>query len=105
MNMLKIDGDIDPVEIQYMEELIEQANLTTDQKSILYSNLKNLDFEKIDVSEFKENEAYRIAFVEAMYNMAKIDKIIKPSEKIYFYKVARELGFEKEELKDIFDDI
>lgn len=105
INMLKIDGEINENEVKLMEELIEKTKLEADQKGQLLLKINNSDFEKIDISEIKEDEIQRIAFVEALYNMAKIDQEIKPSEKIYFYSIAKELGFEKEEIQNIFDDI
>lgn len=105
INMSKIDFDLDQAEIDLITTLIEESNLTNDEKMVLLDNLRVKDLFKIDLNPFKENELYSIALIENLTAVMHADSIIKPSEKIYFNKIASELGFTREQINDFFESL
>ena len=72
---------------------------------VLLDNLRVKDLFKIDLNPFKENELYSIALIENLTAVMHADSIIKPSEKIYFNKIASELGFTREQINDFFESL
>lgn len=100
INMAKIDFDVDQSEVDFISSMIEQSDLTDDQKMALLESLHSKDLFKIDFTPIKENELYSIALIENLAAVMHADSIIKPSEKIYFHKVIIELGFTKEQFSD-----
>lgn len=100
INMAKIDFDVDQSEVDFISSMIEESDLTNDQKMLLLESLHSKDLFKIDFTPIKENELYSIALIENLAAVMHADSIIKPSEKIYFHKVIIELGLTKEQFSD-----
>lgn len=103
MNVAKIDFDMHEKEIEFISDLIENSDLEDDEKSTLLEELHSKELIQIDLSAIKGNDLYSLALIEILSEIIKIDGIIKSVEKIYFYKIAKELGFTKEDVTEMLE--
>lgn len=103
MNVAKIDFDMHEKEIEFISDLIENSDLEDDEKGTLLEELHSKELIQIDLSAIKGNDLYSLALIEILSEIIKIDGIIKSVEKIYFYKIAKELGFTKEDVTEMLE--
>ena len=101
INTAKIDFEINEKEVEFISLIIDNSDLNEDEKIQLFEKLHSKNLDEIDFSEFKNNEIYAISLLESVASLILIDKIVKPLEKMYFYKIARELGFTKEDVSEL----
>lgn len=104
INMAKIDFDLDETEIDLITEMIDRSDLAIDEKMNLLEQLRSNELIPIDFEPLKSNDLYAISLIENIAAVMKADSIIKPSEKIYFYKVVNELGFSKEQVSEFIEE-
>ncbi len=101
INIAKIDFEVHEEEVEFISLLIEDSDLNEDEKMDLVQTLHTKDLTEIDFSVFKGNDLYSLTLIESLASLILIDGITKAVEKIYFYKIARELGFTKEDVSDM----
>lgn len=104
INIAKIDFEVHEQEVEFISNLIEESDLNDDEKMTLVETLHIKDLAEIDFSLFKGNDLYALTLIESLASLILIDGITKAVEKIYFYKIARELGFTKEDVSEMLDD-
>jgi uncharacterized membrane protein YebE (DUF533 family) len=100
INMAKIDFDLDQTEIDLITSMIDNSELSNDEQMLLLDGLRAKELFKFDLTSIKDNELYSIALVENLAAVIHADSIVKPSEKIYFSKIALELGFDKDQISE-----
>lgn len=103
INMAKIDFDLDPAEIDLITSMIDDSELSDEEKMSLLNGLRDKELYKFDLTSLKENELYSIALIENLAAVMHADSVIKPSEKIYFIKITSELGFTKDQVSEYLD--
>ena len=101
INTAKIDFEINEKEVEFITLMMDNSDLNEDEKIQLFEKLHSKNLDEIDFSDFKNNELYAISLLESLASLILIDKIVKPVEKMYFYKIAREVGFTKEEVSEL----
>lgn len=101
INTAKIDFEINEKEVELISLLIDNSDLNDDEKIQLFEKLHSKNLDEIDFSEFKNNDLYALSLLESLASLILIDEIVKPLEKMYFYKIARELGFTKEDVSEL----
>lgn len=101
INTAKIDFEINKKEVEFITLMMDNSDLNEDEKIQLFEKLHSKNLDEIDFSDFKNNELYAISLLESLASLILIDKIVKPVEKMYFYKIAREVGFTKEEVSEL----
>ena len=47
---------------------------------------------------------YATALLESLIAVLKVDNIVRPAEKIYLFKIAHDLGFDKETIKEMLEE-
>lgn len=104
INIAKIDFEVHEEEVEFISLLIEDSDLSDDEKMKLVETLHTKDLAEIDFSIFKGNDLYALTLIESLASLILIDGITKAVEKIYFYKIARELGFTKEDVSDMLEE-
>ena len=104
INIAKIDFEVHEQEVEFISNLIDESELTDDEKMTLVETLHIKDLAEIDFSIFKGNDLYALTLIESLASLILIDGITKAVEKIYFYKIARELGFTKEDVSDMLEE-
>lgn len=103
INVAKIDFELHEEEITFIVEMIDEADLNDNDKMSLMKNLHAKEIIDLDLSQIKNNDLYCLSLIESLISIVKIDNIIKPSERIYLYKLAKELGFDKNDIKEMLD--
>jgi uncharacterized tellurite resistance protein B-like protein len=98
INMAKVDFNLAPEEIEYITQLINESDLTDTDKFDLLSSLHDNKFTEIDFSAFRSDTQYSISLISKLIKVAKADKVVKPEEKIYLFKVGKDLGFSHDEI-------
>lgn len=101
INTAKIDFEINEKELEFISLMMENSDLNEDEKIQLFEKLHSKNLDEIDFSEFKNNDLYALSLLESLASLILIDEIVKPLEKMYFYKIARELGFTKEDVSEL----
>ncbi len=104
INIAKIDFEVHEEEVEFISLLIEDSDLSDDEKMKLVETLHTKDLAEIDFSVFKGNDLYSLTLIESLASLILIDGITKAVEKIYFYKIARELGFTKDDVSDMLEE-
>ncbi|MBA5247843.1 TerB family tellurite resistance protein [Marnyiella aurantia] len=104
INIAKIDFELHNQEIEFISNLVEDSELCDDEKMALVGQLHSKDLVEIDLSIFLGNDLYALTLIESLASLIKIDGIIKSVEKIYFYKIARELGFTRDDVSDMLQE-
>lgn len=104
INMAKIDFKLDEAEIEFLSELIDNSSISENEKLNLLQSLSNKEIFDVDLKSIANNNLYAIALLENLAEIAHVDKILKTSEKIYFYKVAADLGFSKDQVSELLDN-
>jgi uncharacterized membrane protein len=101
INIAKIDFDFGTDEVEFITNMIEESSLTDSEKMILLDQLHTKELVDIDYTKLKDNLLYSTVLIESLIAIVKIDSIIKPSEKIYLFKIANDLGFSREDIKEM----
>ena len=90
-------------EVEFLSQLIEESELDDDAKMNLIEQLHLKELIDVDLNLLKNNDLFALALIESLSSIIKIDGSVKSVEKIYFYKIAKELGFSKEEVKEMLE--
>ena len=101
INVAKIDFDFCQQEKDFLTEMINSSGLSDDKKSELLCKMHESGITDIDFSAVKTNEIYALALLESVVAVINLDGIMKPSEKIYLFKIAKDLGIDREKLDEI----
>lgn len=104
INIAKVDFEVHDGEVEFISLIIEDSDLNDDQKMDLVETLHTKDLAEINFSVFKGNDLYALTLIESLASLILIDGVTKAVEKIYFYKIARELGFTKEDVSDMLEE-
>jgi hypothetical protein len=94
--MAKIDFKIAPEEEEYIAKLIDESDLEDDDKMDLINILHTKEMTDVDLSAFKDNIQYSTALIANLVAVAKADNVVKPEERIYLFKIGKELGYDRE---------
>ena len=103
INVAKIDFNMQESEVEFLSQLIEESELDDDAKMNLIEQLHLKELIDVDLNLLKNNDLFALALIESLSSIIKIDGSVKSVEKIYFYKIAKELGFSKEEVKEMLE--
>lgn len=101
INMAKIDFNLAPEEIEYITKSIDESDLTDTDKFDLLSALHDNKSSEIDFSVFRSDTQYSVSLISKLIQVAKADKFVKPEEKIYLFKVGKDLGFGHDEIMEM----
>lgn len=101
INIAKIDFDFSANEKAFLTNMIDSCELSDDKKADLLNKMHEKELTDIDFKGIKTNEAYSISMLESLVSVINLDGAMNPSEKIYLYKIAKDLGIEKDTLDDI----
>lgn len=101
INMAKVDFNVSPEEEEYIAKQIEESGLEENDKMEFINILHSKDMADADLSAFKDNSQYAIALMTKLVEVAKADNVVKPEERIYLFKIGKELGFDKEDVLDM----
>ena len=105
INIAKIDFDFSQEEKDFITEMIDNSDeLRNREKKELLEQLNDEKLVDIDFNRLRGNILYATALLESLIAVVKVDNIVRPSEKIYLFKIAHDLGFDKDTIKEMLDE-
>ena len=105
INIAKIDFDFSQEEKDFITEMIDNSDeLRNREKKELLEQLNDEKLVDIDFNRLRGNILYATALLESLIAVVKVDNIVRPAEKIYLFKIAHDLGFDKETIKEMLEE-
>lgn len=105
INIAKIDFDFSQEEKDFITEMIDNSDeLRNREKKELLEQLNDEKLVDIDFNRLRGNILYATALLESLIAVVKVDNIVRPTEKIYLFKIAHDLGFDKETIKEMLEE-
>lgn len=105
INIAKIDFDFSQEEKDFITEMIDNSDeLRNREKKELLEQLNDEKLVDIDFKRLRGNILYATALLESLIAVVKVDNIVRPAEKIYLFKIAHDLGFDKETIKEMLEE-
>ena len=74
------------------------------EKKELLEQLNDEKLQDIDFNRLRGNILYATALLESLIAVVKVDNIVRPAEKIYLFKIAHDLGFDKDTIKEMLEE-
>ena len=105
INLLKIDRKIDTKEVKFMDEFIKKSDINPSDKTALIESLSNDKTFEIDYGIFKNSHMESTGMLMDMIALIQLDDNLHFSEKIYFKKVAEEIGIEKDQVEELLTEL
>ena len=103
INIAKIDSDFSEKEISFLTQLIDEAELSNDEKVSLLKLLRKKELTDIEFKQYKDNPMFVTSLIENLIAVIYLDGIVAPSEKIYLYKIAADLGMSRDMIADLLN--
>ena len=105
INIAKIDFDFCQEEKDFITGMIDSSDeLSDEDKMELVGQLHDEKLQDIDFNRLRGNAIYATSLLESLISVVKVDNIVRPTEKIYLFKIAHDLGFDKEAIKEMLDE-
>lgn len=101
INLMKIDGKIDEEEVKFIENFLEQTDLSSDDKIELISKLSEQSKIKIDYTPFKEDKEEALQLLIDLIALAKCDGQFHITEKMVIKEISKNLGFDENDLIEL----
>lgn len=105
INLLNIDRHIDENEIKFIKDLISKSDISQNEKKNLIEDFSKSKVYDIDFSFFKNSHMESTGMLMDMIALIQSDEKLHFSEKIYFKKVAEEIGIEKDEVEELLTEL
>ena len=105
INIAKIDFDFSQEEKDFITEMIDKSDeLRNREKKELLEQLNDEKLQDIDFNRLRGNVLYATSLLESLIAVVKVDNIVRPAEKIYLFKIAHDLGFDKDTIKEMLEE-
>lgn len=105
INIAKIDFDFSQEEKDFITEMIDNSDeLRNREKKELLEQLNDEKLVDIDFNRLRGNILYATSLLESLIAVVKVDNIVRPAEKIYLFKIAHDLGFDKDTIKEMLEE-
>ena len=105
INIAKIDFDFSQEEKDFITEMIEKSDELSDEDRMdLVNQLHDEKLQDIDFNRLRGNVIYATSLLESLIAVVKVDNIVRPAEKIYLFKIAHDLGFDKDTIKEMLEE-
>lgn len=101
INIAKIDSDFSEKEISFLTQLIDEAELSDDEKVSLLALLHTRELTDMEFKPYKDNVMFVTSLLENLVEIIYLDGIVAPSERIYLYKIASDLGVPRNMVEDL----
>ena len=104
INAAKIDHNFTEKKRNFVDNEIENSSLSEEEQLLLASSYNTEQLFQVDINLLKGDDSYSISLLKKIIYLYQIDGKISLAEKIYLKKIARELGYAPEDLKDFFNE-
>lgn len=100
-NLMKIDGQSDEEELNFLASMIEESDLTTDEKISLISNLSSQETRLEGIEIIATSPSESISLMADMIALSKADGKIHITEKLYIKQIGKMLGFSDSDIDEM----
>ena len=104
INAAKIDHNFTEKKRNFVDNEIENSSLSEEEQLLLASSYNTEQLFQVDINLLKDDDSYSISLLKKIIYLYQLDGKISLAEKIYLKKIARELGYKPEDLKDFFNE-
>lgn len=104
INAAKIDHNFTEKKRNSVDNEIENSSLSEEEQLLLASSYNTEQLFQVDINLLKDDDSYSISLLKKIIYLYQLDGKISLAEKIYLKKIARELGYTPEDLKDFFNE-
>lgn len=104
INTAKIDHNFTERKRNFIDNEIENSSLSEEEQLSLASSYNTEQLFQVDIKLLKDDDYYSISLLKKIIYLYQLDGKISLAEKIYLKKIARELGYTPEDLKDFFNE-
>ena len=101
---MKVDGDTDKAEIEFLKELSSAVKFNAEQTSDLQSRFAAKNLVGIDFSPYQNHPDEALNLMLDLVNMSKQDGKVQPTEKMYIKKVAEQLSLSQIDVEELLND-
>lgn len=105
INLINIDGKTTDDEIEFLEVLINDSDLSDDKKMEAIAKIKNGSIIDIDYSLLANNMEQGINLISNLATLAKTDGQVHPTEKMFIKNVGRQIGLQDDDVVDLINNI
>lgn len=102
INMAKIDAKLSDDEKLFLTNIIADADLSEDETEVLQSLLLTKELTDMEFKQYKGNELFATSLIESLVELMYVDGIIRPSERMYLYKIVSDLGYPRDIVEEVF---
>lgn len=100
INLAKVGGKLSEKKEALLSDAIENSSLSEDEKLELAQALSGDKLLQIDFSSLQNDEANSAILLDKGVDVLKADDKISLAEKLYFKKIAKQLGFSAEDIEE-----
>lgn len=104
INAAKIDHNFTEKKRSFVDNEIEYSSLSEEEQLLLASSYNTEQLFQVDINLLKDDDSYSISLLKKIIYLYQLDGKISLAEKIYLKKIARELEYTSEDLKDFFNE-
>lgn len=104
INAAKIDHNFTENKRNFVDNEIENSSLSEEEQLLLASSYNTEQLFQVDINLLKDDDSYSISLLKKIIYLYQLDGKISLAEKIFLKKIARELGYTPEDLKDFFNE-
>lgn len=104
INAAKIDHNFTEKKRNFVDNEIENSSLSEEEQLLLASSYNTEQLFQVDINLLKDDDSYSISLLKKIIYLYQLEGKISLAEKIYLKKIARELGYAPEDLKDFFNE-
>ncbi len=98
INLIKVDGVKQVLEISHIKALIQDSNLSETQKSDLLKNLIKKEIVEVDYSNLKNDKDESLSLIIDLIALAKKDGEFHPLEENFIKEISKNIDITDEEL-------
>lgn len=104
INLIKIDGKTTDDEVELLETLVNESDLSENQKMEVIGKIGNGSMVDVDYSLWKGNIEQSIDLINNLVALSKSDGQVHPTEKMFIKNVGRQLGLQEEDLMELINN-
>jgi len=101
IELMKIDGNIDDKEVEFISGFIEKTDLTSSKKIELIKLIKSNEKSRPDYELLNKDPEEKLNFIIDLVSLAKADGKFDITEKMFVKEIGRMLNFDKDDIEEL----
>lgn len=103
INLMNLDGKADDKEVQYIGDFIDKSSIDTNDKMALIEQIHAGKKIAVDYEIFKISKEDSLFLLIDLIALAKVDGEFHITEKMYIKEIAKMLGFDENDTKELMN--